>query len=138
MELFVRARGARLLSCPASRIRPRVLGVGTPNVCQRCDGCWLWSIGFVQHKKMSFDVLGTSYVVETRGAKGEAGSLSRALWASTLQQVLHSSGWFQQIDQHFIYLRPRGGAKASAPEWESGGQRGRKKNVALFGGSRTE
>ena len=28
-------------------------------------------------------------------------------------------------------LRPRGGAKASAPEWESGGQRGRK-NTALF------
>ena len=31
-----------------------------------------------------------------------------------------------------------GGAKASAPEWESGGQRGRKKHGALFGGSRTE
>ena len=31
-------------------------------------------------------------------------------------------------------LRPRGGAKASAPEWESGGQRGRKKHGALFGG----
>ena len=27
-----------------------------------------------------------------------------------------------------------GGAKASAPEWESGGQRGRKKHGALFGG----
>ena len=38
----------------------------------------------------------------------------------------------------YIYLRPRGGAKASAPEWESGGQRGRKKHGALFGGSRTE
>ena len=33
-----------------------------------------------------------------------------------------------------VDLRPRGGAKASAPEWESGGQRGRKKHGALFGG----
>ena len=35
--------------------------------------------------------------------------------------------------QH-VNLRPRGGAKASTPEWESGGQRGRKKHGALFGG----
>ena len=35
-------------------------------------------------------------------------------------------------------LEAKGGAKASAPEWESGGQRGRKKHGALFGGSRTE
>ena len=32
-------------------------------------------------------------------------------------------------------LEAKGGAKASAPEWESGGQRGRKKHGALFGGS---
>ena len=39
----------------------------------------------------------------------------------------------------YIYIvEAKGGAKASAPEWESGGQRGRKKNGALFGGSRTE
>ena len=42
------------------------------------------------------------------------------------------------IYKHNIYiythLRPRGGAKASAPEWESRGQRGRKKHGALFGG----
>ena len=31
-------------------------------------------------------------------------------------------------------LEAKGGAKASAPEWESGGQRGRKKHGALFGG----
>ena len=31
-----------------------------------------------------------------------------------------------------LHLRPRGGAKASAPEWESGGQRGRKKHGALL------
>ena len=31
-------------------------------------------------------------------------------------------------------MRPTGGAKASAPEWENGGQRGRKKHGALFGG----
>ena len=35
----------------------------------------------------------------------------------------------------YIYiLEAKGGAKASAPEWESGGQRGRKKHGALFGG----
>ena len=33
-----------------------------------------------------------------------------------------------------IKLEAKGGAKASAPEWESGGQRGRKKHGALFGG----
>ena len=39
------------------------------------------------------------------------------------------------LDEADVYhLRPRGGAKASAPEWESGGQRGRKKHGALFGG----
>ena len=37
-----------------------------------------------------------------------------------------------------VRLEAKGGAKASAPEWESGGQRGRKKHGALFGGSRTE
>ena len=31
-------------------------------------------------------------------------------------------------------LEAKGGAKASAPEWENGGQRGRKKHGALFGG----
>ena len=36
---------------------------------------------------------------------------------------------------NIIYkLEAKGGAKASAPEWESGGQRGRKKHGALFGG----
>ena len=39
---------------------------------------------------------------------------------------------------HKSVLEAKGGAKASAPEWESGGQRGRKKHGALFGGSRTE
>ena len=34
----------------------------------------------------------------------------------------------------YIILEAKGGAKASAPEWESGGQRGRKKHGALFGG----
>ena len=33
-----------------------------------------------------------------------------------------------------LTLEAKGGAKASAPEWESGGQRGRKKYGALFGG----
>ena len=33
-----------------------------------------------------------------------------------------------------LVLEAKGGAKASAPEWESGGQRGRKKHGALFGG----
>ena len=43
-------------------------------------------------------------------------------------------GHFQVLTPiHMIHLRPRGGAKASAPEWESGGQRGRKKHGALFG-----
>ena len=40
-----------------------------------------------------------------------------------------------RVEHVFSNLRPRGGAKASAPEWESGGQRGRKKHGALFGGS---
>ena len=35
---------------------------------------------------------------------------------------------------HRKKLEAKGGAKASAPEWESGGQRGRKKHGALFGG----
>ena len=35
---------------------------------------------------------------------------------------------------HLYILEAKGGAKASAPEWESGGQRGRKKHGALFGG----
>ena len=37
-------------------------------------------------------------------------------------------------DEEKVKLEAKGGAKASAPEWESGGQRGRKKHGALFGG----
>ena len=44
------------------------------------------------------------------------------------------SGWEKLKTNEAENLRPRGGAKASAPEWESGGQRGRKKHGALFGG----
>ena len=46
--------------------------------------------------------------------------------------TLQTGQWHFTI---YIYtLEAKGGAKASAPEWESGGQRGRKKHGALFGG----
>ena len=57
-------------------------------------------------------------------------------WGKDTQ--ISESSQYESIDIYIYILEAKGGAKASAPEWESGGQRGRKKHGALFGGSRTE
>ena len=51
-----------------------------------------------------------------------------------MESTIQPSLGVLKVERLACALEAKGGAKASAPEWESGGQRGRKKHGALFGG----